>query len=83
MRDLEHKALVVVIVVGGKFHRCPTRFTGGSVVYLSVTDARNAGGDAETIRAITYQRYTRHLHTAKHGGKRSFSPAKSAITGGL
>ena len=76
----EHIGLVVVIVVGGKFHRCPTRFTGGSLVKLSVTDARNAGGDAGIIRAITYQRYTRHLHIAKHGGKTGFSPAKTAIT---
>jgi hypothetical protein len=26
-------------------------------------------GDAGTMRAITYQRYTRFLHIAKHGGK--------------
>ena len=69
MRHLEHTGLGVVIVIGGKFHRCPTRFTGGSVVYLSVTDARNAGGDAGTMRAITYQGYTRFVHIAKYVGK--------------
>jgi len=27
-------------------------------------------GDAGTMRAITYQRYTRFLHIAKHGARR-------------
>ena len=80
MRDLEHTALVIIIVIGGELHRCSTRFYRRECsITLGHRRPRMQAVDAGTMRAIMYQRYTRFLHIAKHDGGKALISSRPLL----